>query len=63
MKAADALQSLQDGNSRFVAGEPLRVAQTTPEQRASLADGQEPFAIILGCSDSRAPSNSSLTKT
>lgn len=55
MNAKEALQLLQDGNIRFAAGEPLRVAQTTPEQRTSLTAGQKPFAIILGCSDSRAP--------
>lgn len=46
---------LKEGNERFAAGEPLRVTQSTPEQRTSLTAGQTPFAIILGCSDSRAP--------
>lgn len=55
MHAKEALQLLQEGNTRFAAGVPLRVTQTTVEQRSILAEGQHPFAIILGCSDSRAP--------
>ena len=52
--ALEALSRLQQGNRRFVAN------QTTPDsvdhvRRAALAAGQEPFAIILGCSDSRVP--------
>jgi len=50
--AKEALQRLQKGNSRFVAGEKGGVASTRPED---LVAGQEPFAIILGCSDSRVP--------
>ncbi|MBK1832756.1 carbonic anhydrase [Roseibacillus ishigakijimensis] len=53
--ADEALKMLKEGNARFAAGEPLKVAQTTVEQRNSLTGGQTPFAIILGCSDSRAP--------
>ena len=54
LSAPEALARLQEGNRRFVA------SQTTSEpinraQRAALAAGQEPFAIILGCSDSRVP--------
>src|SRR6266480_4725784 len=52
--ATKALVRLQEGNRRFIAN------QTTSEsldqaRRASLATRQEPFAIILGCSDSRVP--------
>jgi carbonic anhydrase len=54
LTALEALARLQEGNRRFVAN------QTGPEplvlaKRAALAAGQEPFAIILGCSDSRVP--------
>jgi carbonic anhydrase len=51
----EALNRLQDGNRRFVAnvasGRTLRI----PTRGSELVDGQEPFAIILGCSDSRVP--------
>lgn len=55
MRGADeALKQLREGNRRFVAGKPLhRVGLEA--RRQELADGQEPFAIILGCSDSRVP--------
>lgn len=47
---ADARQRLIDGNRRFLAGD------ASPRRwRAELEKGQEPFAVILGCSDSRAP--------
>ena len=53
--AITALKRLQDGNQRFVDG--LRSIETmmTHTKRDELAGGQEPFAIILGCSDSRVP--------
>ncbi len=52
--AAEALQRLRDGNARFVLGAQGRpLASRT--RREELAEGQEPFAIILGCSDSRVP--------
>jgi carbonic anhydrase len=54
LTAVEALSRLQEGNRRFVAN------QTNPDsldhaRRRALAAGQEPFAIILGCSDSRVP--------
>src|SRR5215204_468932 len=52
--ATEALQRLQEGNRRFMAnvsGESYR-AQS---RRAELTKVQEPFAIILGCSDARVP--------
>ena len=52
--AAEALQLLRDGNRRFVAN--LRSHDSATEaRRTEVAAGQEPFAIILGCSDSRVP--------
>lgn len=52
--AAEALQRLVQGNARFVAG---RLSPTTPDgiaaRRAETAKGQKPFAIVVGCSDSR----------
>jgi len=53
--AHKALALLQEGNERFVAG--FRSSSSRPSQRLrdKLVDGQNPFAIILGCSDSRVP--------
>ena len=53
--AQDALKLLKEGNQRFYSGQPLRVSLSDPADRHRLAEGQNPFAIILGCSDSRAP--------
>jgi carbonic anhydrase len=51
----EALGRLGDGNARFVAGGHGRTAPTDEARRSELVSGQEPFAIILGCSDSRVP--------
>jgi len=55
LTAAEALTRLREGNARFVAhrtsGEPFSIDPGSAE----LVRGQEPFAIILGCSDSRVP--------
>jgi carbonic anhydrase len=53
--ALDALERLREGNRRFVAGEPRLDALLTRPRRDALIDGQRPFAVILGCSDSRVP--------
>src|SRR5215207_9241000 len=51
----DALDRLREGNARFVAND-LRVADSADQaRRARLVSGQAPFAIVLGCSDSRVP--------
>lgn len=52
--ATEALQRLMDGNERFVRGE-ARFPTLQKEALASLAQGQEPYATVLGCSDSRVP--------
>jgi carbonic anhydrase len=49
---ADALARLKAGNQRFVAGK-LQHPNQNPKRRTELATGQRPFAIILGCADSR----------
>jgi carbonic anhydrase len=52
----EALERLREGNRRFVSD--IRTRSTVPSQTrrpSDLAAGQEPFAIILGCSDSRVP--------
>ncbi len=54
--AAEALERLREGNRRFVAGAGGRQAAGNPAARLqALAAKQEPFAIVLGCSDSRVP--------
>ena len=54
-KAVDALVKLQEGNRRFVAGERGERLLGSQARRSELVAGQAPFAIILGCSDSRVP--------
>jgi carbonic anhydrase len=54
LSAAEALDRLRDGNRRFA--ENIQPQDNRlMAQPAELTDGQEPFAIILGCSDSRVP--------
>ena len=53
--AHDALQRLRDGNRRFVSNVRSHDSLTGEARRVEVAAGQEPFAIILGCSDSRVP--------
>ena len=53
--AADALQSLRAGNGRFAANARGSGTLMSAARRAELAVAQEPFAIVLGCSDSRVP--------
>jgi carbonic anhydrase len=55
MLAREALALLRDGNRRFVSNVSNRAALADRARRMKLADGQEPFATILGCSDSRVP--------
>ena len=51
----DALERLREGNRRFVSGVRHSEMLASQARRSALATGQEPFAIILGCSDSRVP--------
>jgi carbonic anhydrase len=52
MTAAESLQRLQEGNSRFVQ-DTLEGKFQDGERRAALLGGQAPYAIVLGCADSR----------
>jgi carbonic anhydrase len=53
--AREALDRLRDGNRRFALSRSESNASLTHDRRAEVAAGQQPFAIILGCSDSRVP--------
>ena len=55
ISALEALERLREGNRRFVSGvRNLDTFFSQPARRHFVA-GQEPFAVILGCSDSRVP--------
>ena len=54
ISAHKALELLKDGNRRFVADRE-RDARVGATRRSELTQRQEPFAIVLGCSDSRVP--------
>ena len=55
ISAREALERLREGNGRFAAGEASTDGLTHWARRHELVSGQEPFAIVLGCSDSRVP--------
>jgi carbonic anhydrase len=55
IEAREALALLQEGNRRFVSDISNRDANASGVRRLALAVRQEPFAAILGCSDSRVP--------
>jgi carbonic anhydrase len=49
------LERLREGNRRFAAGVRSGDALASQLRRSQLVGGQAPFAVILGCSDSRVP--------
>lgn len=53
--AREALERLREGNRRFAANVRGSDAFVSELRRTEVAGGQQPFAIILGCSDSRVP--------
>jgi carbonic anhydrase len=55
ISALEALDSLVEGNRRFVSDCRSHNSLASQARRSELVKGQEPFAIILGCSDSRVP--------
>jgi len=52
--AQEALERLKEGNARFIAGK-ARFQTVQKDVLAELTKGQQPYATILGCSDSRVP--------
>jgi len=55
ISAQEALDRLREGNQRFVSNARESDERVSHRRLAELAAVQEPFAIILGCSDSRVP--------
>ena len=53
--STEALERLRSGNARFVAETRRSDVHVGGTRRTQVAEGQAPFAIILGCSDSRVP--------
>ena len=53
--AQEALTRLKQGNARFVNGQLNSEILASPARRDTLVENQNPFAIVLGCSDSRVP--------
>ena len=50
----EAIRALKIGNARFFSGSAQRPELSAAERRAQVL-GQTPFAVVLGCSDSRVP--------
>merc|ERR1711972_178825 len=53
--AEEALGMLKEGNLRYVEGQPLERSFDANARRALAEYGQNPFATIIGCADSRCP--------
>jgi len=50
----DVLWHLRKGNQAFVAGR-LTPAKAAPARRAAVVAGQQPYAVVVTCADSRVP--------
>ena len=55
ISALEALERLRQGNERYLAEERSPDSLRFRARRTELTTGQEPFAAIIGCSDSRVP--------
>jgi carbonic anhydrase len=55
ISARDALLRLREGNRRFTDNVRSLDSLLSHTRRAEMAAAQQPFAIVLGCSDSRVP--------
>jgi len=51
----EALRRLMDGNKRFVESAMVACKKADPQLRGKLVNGQQPYAVVLSCSDSRVP--------
>jgi len=49
---ADSLRTLMEGNTRYVSGQPSQ-KESGEAYRKELAKGQQPYAVVVACSDSR----------
>ncbi|WP_151637375.1 carbonic anhydrase [Noviherbaspirillum aerium] len=54
MTAQQALQALKEGNEKFL-NDSLQAPVQSKERRLEIAQGQQPFAVLVSCSDSRVP--------
>ncbi len=55
ISASEALERLREGNRHFLSDVRGHGKSSGQERRTELVTGQQPFAIVLGCSDSRVP--------
>lgn len=55
VSAEEGFKKLIEGNARFVSGKSSGCYSDQHFRRKALIDNQKPFAIVLGCSDSRVP--------
>lgn len=55
ISADEALERLKEGNRRFTTGNHSLESLLSQSRRRELTEGQDPFAVIIGCSDSRVP--------
>ena len=53
MTSEEAIKRLVEGNARYMSGMPRQ--GVSAEWRASLSKEQHPYAVVIGCSDSRVP--------
>jgi carbonic anhydrase len=54
-RSARAWSRLEAGNRRWAEGTSEAGPSRSPQRRAELVDGQAPFALVIGCADSRVP--------